>query len=132
MSHFAGEDLIFYKENTEGPIMSGGYLIDSIMLKNSIPPMTTYNYNHGGGSSDSDKVSSIFQHLAVPAGLFYTTERSPKMDACEFQSTEPLSDDIHDRLFALVEITGKKPKTNTKKHKTKLNKNKHSHKNKHK
>jgi hypothetical protein len=131
MSHFTGEDLIFYKENTEGPIMSGGYLIDSIMLKNSIPPMTTYNYNHGGGgSSDSDKVSSIFQHLAVPAGLFYTTERSPKMDACEFQSTEALSDDIHDRLFALVEITGKKPKNNTKKHKTKLNKNKHSHKNK--
>ena len=130
MSHFTGEDLIFYKENNEGPIMSGGYLIDSIMLKNSIPPMTTYNYNHGGGSSDSDKVSSIFQHLAVPAGLFYTTERSPRMDACEFQSTEPLSDDIHDRLFALVEITGKKNKANTKKHKTKLNKHKHSHKNK--
>ena len=127
MSHFAGEDLIFYKENAEGPIMSGGYLIDSIMLKNSIPPMTTYNYS--GGNSNSEKVSSLFQHLAVPAGLFYTTERSPKMDACEFQSTEPLSDDIHDRLFALVEITGKKNKPSTKKNKTKLTKNKRSYKN---
>ena len=119
MSHFTGEDLIFYKDSTNGKIMSGGYLIDSIMMKNGTSPMSTYHYKGGfknekdkdeDEDKDEDKVSSIFENLAVPAGLFYMNERTPITDRCEYQSAEPLSDDLHESLLALVEISTKNPK----------------------
>lgn len=134
MSHFSGEDLIFYKDTNSGQIMSGGYLIDSIMLKNGISPMTTYNYKGGfkDKGDDEDKVSSIFENLAVPAGLFYMNERTPLIDSCEFQQVDSLSDDIHERLLAFVEVSIKKPKVQSRKYKSNVsvNKNKKSHKNK--
>jgi len=132
MSHFSGEDLIFYKDTTNGQIMSGGYLIDSIMLKNGVSPMTTYHYKGGFKDKEDDNVSSIFDNLAVPAGLFYMNERTPIIDSCEFQHVEPLSDDIHERLLAFVEVSVKKPKVQSKKHKSDFLKknNKKSHKNK--
>ena len=55
MSYFSPNDLVFYKENDQ--IMSGGYLIDSILLKQGISPMTTYNQT---GGINGDKVSNIF------------------------------------------------------------------------
>lgn len=126
MSHFTGEDLIFYKDSNNGKIMSGGYLIDSIMLKNSISPMTTYHYKGGFKDKDEDdvqdekNVSSIFENLAVPAGLFYMNERTPISDSCDYQSSEPLSDDLHESLLALVEISTKnKSKGKTRKNKIK-------------
>jgi len=134
MSHFTGEDLIFYKDSTNGKIMSGGYLIDSIMLKNGISPMNTYHYKGGfkDADVDEDKVSSIFENLAVPAGLFYMNERTPISDSCDYQSCEPLSDDLHESLLALVEISVKKPKGQSRKNKNKSNsiKTKQTYKNK--
>ena len=120
MSHFSGEDLIFYKDTTNGQIMSGGYLIDSIMLKNGVSPMTTYHYKGGFKDKEDDNVSSIFDNLAVPAGLFYMNERTPISDSCDYQSSEPLSDDLHESLLALVEISTKKIKSKGKTRKNKI------------
>ena len=39
---FQGGDLIFYKNN-DGNIMSGGYDVESHMLRNGISPMRTLN-----------------------------------------------------------------------------------------
>lgn len=135
MSHFTGEDLIFYKDSTNGKIMSGGYLIDSIMMKNGTSPMSTYHYKGGfKDEDDNDKVSSIFENLAVPAGLFYMNERTPISDSCDYQSAEPLSDDLHESLLALVEISTKKNKSKgqSRKNKNKSHsiKSKQSYKNK--
>ena len=118
MSYFSGDDLVFYKENDK--IMSGGYLINSIMLKEGISPMTTFNNKYSGGSHDNQKVSSLFDNLAVPAGLFYM---NPKQnESCEYimEDHAVLSDDIHDKLFELIEA--KKTKKLTKKQKNNPNK----------
>ena len=118
MSYFSGDDLVFYQENNK--IMSGGYLINSIMLKEGISPMTTINEKYGGAKNNSDKVSSLFENLAVPAGLFYINPK--QSDECvydELNDHAVLSDDIHDKLFELIELK-KQNKKQTKKQKIKI------------
>ena len=116
MSYFSGDDLVFYKENDK--IMSGGYLINSIMLKEGISPMTTFNENYSGGNKDGQKVSSLFDNLAVPAGLFYVNPK--QSENCEYEVNDHtvLTDDIHDKLFELIELK-KQQKKQTKKQKIK-------------
>lgn len=110
MSYFTGEDLVFYKENDQ--IMSGGYSIDSILLKEGIAPMTTLNTSLSGGRKE--KVSNLFENLAIPAGLLYIHQK-PKFNEHDYEEICDhcvLSDDIHDQLFALVELhKPKKQKT---------------------
>ena len=112
MTHFSGDDLIFYKEN--GKILSGGYSIDSILLKNNISPMTTLNTNQMGGGKN---VSSSFENLAVPAGLLYLHNSKTKNDNDfnnEYQEHVPLNDDLHDKLFKLAEVNKIKKKKSIK------------------
>ena len=121
MSGFSGEDLVFYKENDK--IMSGGYSIDSFMLKQGLSPMMTvpsnekpYNGN-GGTNKNEDSVSSIFENLAVPVGLFYVTQRVKVQDSkkpVEYEEHTMLNDDIHEKLFGFIEMD-KKHKRKTRK-----------------
>ena len=141
MSIFSGTDMIFYKEGQK--IMSGGYSIDSILLKNGLPPMKTIQLStmqNGGG--DGSVATMFGGDLAVPAGLYYINQKSsntnsdtytidnedligdfngdfnggfnegkPKNmeDSTNYEHTM-LEDDIHDKLFALVEIDRKRKK----------------------
>lgn len=132
MSHFSGHDLVFYQE--DGKIMSGGYLIDSILLKQGISPMTTLNQS--GGINTNNKVSNIFENLAVPAGLMYTYKKGSSIDDnsqkgglnqnknTNKNTNIDLSDEIHDELFKHIEVNLNKRNTNkkTKKQKGKSNK----------
>jgi hypothetical protein len=129
MNYFSGEDLIFYKDVNSGKIMSGGYSIDSILLKDGISPMTTLNQDIDiikGGSNQ--KVSNIFENLAVPAGLFYYEQKGGKDDnqPIYYQNTSCISEDLHDKLFKLVELNSLNKKTKTYKsknnHKDKISK----------
>ena len=129
MSHFSSNDLVFYKENEK--IMSGGYLIDSILLKQGLSPITTINHQEGGKNSNSDKrVSSIFENLAVPAGLLYIQSKGSSMtnlNERKKQENIVLDDDIHDEFLKSIEVAfNVKKKKNTKRQKNnnKNNKNK--------
>jgi hypothetical protein len=138
MNYFSGEDLIFYKDVNSGKIMSGGYSIDSILLKDGISPMTTLNTDNNvikGGSNQ--KVSNIFENLAVPAGLFYYDQKGGKDDnqPMYYQNTTCISEDLHDKLFKLVELNSLNKKTKTykirkSKNNDKAKSNKFSRKNK--
>ena len=134
---FKGEDLIFYKNN--GKITSGGYDVESHMLKNGISPMRTLNLEQNeqdGGNLQKEKkekkekkVSNGFENLAVPAGLYYISQTQTKSKHKEQQIHDkehtPLSDDIFDKLYEMIEYNDKnKRKTKKqnfnidKKHKT--------------
>ena len=109
MSTFLQEDLIFYK-NHDGAIMSGGYNVHSHMLQKGISPMQTFNISQNGGTDN--KVSSSFENLAVPAGLYYITQPKSKND--KYKSQEhynkehvPISDDIFDKLFEMIQYDNK-------------------------
>jgi hypothetical protein len=94
-------------------IVGGGYKVDSFLLQNGFVPMQTYNTDTQTGG----KVSSPFENLAVPAGLFYINQKIPKQHDKEKNYDTPhfmLPDDIHDKLFALIQFNGNK-KRKTKK-----------------
>jgi hypothetical protein len=85
--------------------------------------MTTINSQDQTGG----KVSSPFENLAVPAGLFYINQRFPKTkhenEEQIYKQHKMLSDDMIDKLYALVEVD-KKRKRKTRKHHTKPDKTK--------
>ena len=129
MSTFFKDDLIFYK-NPDGNIMSGGYSVESRMLEEGISPMRTLNLEQTGGKDKKEtKVSNGFENLAVPAGLYYITQpqtkSKPKKQYNYDKEHTPLSDDIFDKLYEMIEYNDKnKRKTKKqnlnvdKKHKT--------------
>lgn len=101
-------DLIFYK-NPDGNIMSGGYNVESHMLQKGISPMHTLNLSQYGGKDD--KVSSSFENMAVPAGLYYITQpnHKKKKEQMNYEKEHvALSDDIFDKLYAMIEYDDKK------------------------
>jgi hypothetical protein len=118
MSTLLQNDLIFYK-NTEGNIMSGGYNVESYMLQNGISPMKTLNLSQQGGKDN--KMSSNFENMAVPAGLYYITQQNPnsknkknKEQMNYSKEHKELPDTIFDSLYEMIEYDNKK-KRKTKK-----------------
>jgi hypothetical protein len=112
---FEQNDFVFTKE-AGGSVIGGGYKINSMFLQEDISPMITLNND----SQTGGKVSSPFENLAVPAGLFYVNMRVPKKyvdrnSEEHYKSHETISDDMIDKLYALVEVD-KKRKRKTRKH----------------
>jgi len=117
-------DLVFYKEGES--VMSGGYKLNSIFLQNGVSPMQTNNLkkrNKGLESepdSDSNKnlsldkeVSSLFNDLVIPVGLFLNNNKlfpENKVPFQQYKEHSMLSDDIFDKLFKMVEYDSKKNK----------------------
>ena len=105
---FDGGDFVFTQRTGEDgkiEIVGGGYKINSTSLRNGTPIMTTYN----GDEYTGGKVSSPFENLAVPAGLFYINTRVFKKDTEKqnnhhYKSHETISDDMIDKLYSLVEV----------------------------
>lgn len=123
MSILNHNDLIFYKQ--DGQIISGGYSLNSALLKNGISPMQTMNtleQTKTGGTNKVQKVSDMFTNFAVPAGLYLmnptnNTNTIDKPKGHYDTHHTMLSDDIYDKLFKLVQPDeGVKKYTKTKKH----------------
>jgi hypothetical protein len=116
-SIFDGEEFVLTRrvgDNGESEFLSGGYKVKSFFLQGGMSPLTTLNdENQTGG-----KVSSPFENLAVPAGLFYINQRIPKNNTDKeehyYKKHDMLSDDMMDKLFGLVEAN-KKQKRKTRK-----------------
>jgi hypothetical protein len=108
-----GEFVITQKAG--GEFISGGYKIASNFLGGDKELMTTFNkLNQDGG-----KVSSQFENLAVPAGLFYINTRIKKNNNINleehYNNRKTAPDEMIDKLYSLVEFD-KKRKRKTKKH----------------
>jgi len=120
---FGGDEFAFTLDR-DGNVVGGGYKINSSFLQGGIAPMITMNTTDQNGG----KVSSPFENLAVPAGLFYVNMRVPKKyfdRASEehYKPHETISDDMIDKLYSLVEVD-KKRKRKTRKHHIKQDKTK--------
>ena len=117
---FNGGDFVFTQDGG-GEFISGGYKINSSFLGGEQALMTTFN----DGNQDGGKVSSPFENLAVPAGLFYINTRIKKNNDVKldehYSNRKTAPDEMIDKLYALVEFD-KKRKRKTKKHIIKKNK----------
>lgn len=125
MSYIGANELIFNNDK-HGGIYSGGFSVNSIMMKGGVSPIMTLNdetVQKGG----INKVSDIFDNLVVPNWAFsYPTMHgggNKRSDNDIIDSDDDvIEDDIHEKLLDLVkqhDIAVKKNKT-TKKNNLKI------------
>ena len=132
MSYIEAKDLVY--TNKDG-IYSGGFNVQSIMMKGGISPIMTINNNDGQKGGSPSQVSDIFSGLVVPAYAYYHNGGS-KNKSSSYKShnsdndeeDDVIDDDLHDKLLGLVREHDNKlkqeerKKKRTRKHKGKLGK----------
>jgi hypothetical protein len=124
-------DMIFNYDNNDNNngITSGGFSVNSIMLKMGLSPLATLNKQSGGA-----QVSDMFDGIVIPNWAFThdmtagaksvynpDIEKEQEQEQEKEQETdEVVHDDIYDKLLGLVTHYDKKhPKKQTKKIKPK-------------
>ena len=110
-------DMVFDNDNNNNGITSGGFSVNSIMLKMGLSPLATLNNQSGGAN-----VSDIFSGIVVPNWAFThdMTKSIYKPDKETDVDNEVVGDDIYDKLLDLVAHYDKKhSKKQTKKIKLK-------------
>jgi hypothetical protein len=129
MSYLDGNDLVFYG-GSDNQIYSGGFSVNSIMMKSGISPFTTLNNTNGqtGGN-----VSDLFKNLVVPSWLVSQetkltggNKHTKKLDE-DSDDEEIISDELYDKLVDLVTVSDaeiKNKKKSTRRFKNKIVKNK--------
>ncbi|MDA9072247.1 hypothetical protein N9K75_00075 [bacterium] len=98
--------------NTDGGgVQSGGFSVESIMMKAGMSPIKTMNdkpYQSGGNVSD------LFKNLVIPSWTLSYNNRigggKSKMDNFSDDEDEAIDDELHDKLLGLVEQHNKKLK----------------------
>lgn len=128
---FGPNELVLYR-NEEGKVMSGGYRVNSLLMKGGKSPITSYfkggsleRRNDLDSDEDDDDANEIldskednkskdpFSNLAVPAGILLIvqqpsqSEYDKKSYANEkYRNCDMLSDDIYDKLFEYASFKG--------------------------
>jgi hypothetical protein len=134
MSNIDGDDLVFYSDS-DNQIYSGGFNVNSIMMKAGISPFKTLNKinTQTGGTGN---VADVFKDLVVPSWLMsqdniFRGGKTKNDDDSE--DDEVISDELHDKLLELVTVSDseiKNRKKHTKRFKNKVSKNKVTKRNK--
>lgn len=129
MSYIIPEkDLIFYKDK-EGGIYSGGFSVNSIMLREGLSPIITVNQE----KEESENVSNFFNDLVIPnwalaytmndvVGNDYSTKNVNVITENDESDEDDnvITDDLYNKLLELVMVDEKLLKGGKKK--TKRNK----------
>ena len=127
MSYIDASDLVFNNDIVNG-INSGGFNVNSLLMKRGISPIVTLNTStlQNGG----DKVSDIFNDLVVPNWALYNPSKlmggssisRPKNtnddSDSDIDSDDALDDTLHDQLLDMVkhhDAANNLKKKNTKK-----------------
>lgn len=117
MSYIGASDLVY---NNKDGIYSGGFNVQSIMMKGGISPIMTINNNINGQTGGS-KVSDMFGGLVVPAFAYhnnYQSGGSKHNNHKIYQSDDEddvINDELHDKLLNLMNEYDDKIKQNKKK-----------------
>jgi hypothetical protein len=118
IDYIGANELVFNTDNETG-IYSGGFSVNSIMMKAGMSPIMTLNTQSGG----SNKVSDLFDSLVVPNwALSYNNrmiggEYKENFEE-EEESDDDIDDELHDKLLGLVKEHENKLNKQTKKKKT--------------
>jgi len=124
INYIDGDEFVFTNEDG---IQSGGFSVNSIMMKAGMSPIMTLNTQYGGG----DKVSDLFNNLVIPN---WALSYGNKLGGGTYNDTsdddnseDDIDDDLNEKLLDLVRhhetnikpSGGKKRKTQKQKHKHK-------------
>jgi|LauGreDrversion4_1035100.scaffolds.fasta_scaffold00005_56 hypothetical protein len=105
MSYLDANELIF-NNDIENGIHTGGFSVNSIMMKEGISPIMTINNNQKGGTQ---LVSDLFNDMAVPNWalsyhnkMFGGEYKNIISDSDDDDDDKVVNDDLHDKLLDLV------------------------------
>ena len=108
---YIGANELVFNTDAENGVYSGGFNVDSIMMKYGMTPGASpiMTLNTQGGAN-SNKVSDLFNSLVIPNwALSYDNKmfggNNNKMknnDDSDDSSDEEIDDDLHDKLLGLV------------------------------
>lgn len=130
---YIGADELVFNNDIDNGIHSGGFSVNSIMMKAGMSPIMTLN-NPDSMIGGSNKVSDLFNDLVVPNWALTYNNRiiGGKYKEVEHNNDdsesddEVISDDLHEKLLDLVKehnIKSKETrKKNTRKNKKSLSK----------
>ena len=103
---YIGADELVFNNDIEGGIHSGGFSVNSIMMKAGMSPIMTMNINSQTGGTN--QVSDLFNDLVVPnwalsynnrmVGGKYVERNQDDSDG----EDDVVEDDLHDKLLELV------------------------------
>jgi hypothetical protein len=128
--NYIGSDELVFNNDTDLGIHSGGFSVNSIMLKAGMSPIMTVNSDQLGGTNE--KVSDLFNNLVIPNWTLSYNNRLTGGKYNEIKKkindTEDdiIDDDLHEKLLDLVkqhEIKAQKAKSNKRVTKRIKNKN---------
>lgn len=134
IDYIGSDELIFNNDKNSG-IYSGGFSVNSIMMKSKMSPIMTLNNN--SINKESDKVSDLFNDLVVPNWTLTYNNRitGGKYNQNDHENSDSdddiINDDLHDKLLDLVKEHNVKEhngKTENKKRMTRRMKNLHTKK----
>jgi hypothetical protein len=100
MSNIDSDDLIFYNDEN-GEIHSGGFNVNSVLMKMGLSPITTLN----GGGQNSDNVGDLFKDIVIPSWAIYLPNKISVGGNNINNITEEdefIDEDLHDKLLDLV------------------------------
>lgn len=118
MNYIGPNELLFNTNNKDG-VYSGGFNVESIMMKAGMSPIMTINNEMAGGGS-TNKVSDLFDSLVIPSwALSYNNriieqdkigqnkiggdkKNDKRKDDSDDENNEDIDDDLHDKLLDLV------------------------------
>ena len=101
---YIGADELVFNTDKEAGIYSGGFSVNSIMMKAGLSPILTVNKPLQSGGST--KVSDLFNDLVIPNwALSYSMiggEYKDESSDSGSDSDSDIDDDLHDKLLDLV------------------------------
>jgi hypothetical protein len=99
---YIGANELVFNTDKEAGIYSGGFSINSIMMKSGLSPIITVNKPlQSGGAS---QVSDLFKDLVIPnwALSYSMTGGEYKDESSDSDSGSDIDDELHDKLLGLV------------------------------
>ena len=118
LDYIGANELVFNNDTNLG-IHSGGFSVNSIMLKGGMSPIMTINTQQVGGNFD--KVSDLFNDLVIPNwALSYNTRivggKYKEVEHNDSDSEDDvIGDELHEKLLDMVKENNIKSKENKKK-----------------
>lgn len=98
---YMGPNELVFNTDTKNNIYSGGFSVNSIMMKSGLSPIITVNKPLQDGGSN--KVSDLFNDLVIPNwALSYGMNGGEYKDDSDSDSDDDIDDELHDKLLGLV------------------------------
>jgi len=119
MNSYIGPDELIYNNDANGNIYSGGFNVNSIMMKAGISPIMTLNETNASQIGGAENVSDLFNNLVIPNwSLSYNYKNLGGSNSRkDFEDEEIITEELHEKLLNLVKATEDELKENTKKNK---------------